>query len=182
MRLAFDFDGIFIDKPPFIPKEILEKLHKKKSHNLSYRFPGKIEQKIRVLSHAPFFRPPIKNNIESLKRIVAKGNSKIYLVSSRFSFLKSKTELWDSVNNIFKYFEKAYFNFEDEQPHIFKDKVIKKEKLEKFVDDDLDLLLYLSPRNPEVKFYWVNRKGIKRPLPENITHIKNLDEFFDNYV
>lgn len=181
-RIGFDFDKVFVNYPPFIPGSLIEYLYKRRNHNLSYRFPGKLEQKIRILSHIPFFRPPIKENIESLKKIYEKNDSRIYLVSSRFSFLKDRTELWDRVNNIFRYFEEIYFNFADEQPHIFKNRIIKKARIEKFIDDDLDLLLYLSERNTKVKFYWINKKGIKKLLPKNIVRIKNLEEFLNKYA
>ncbi len=180
--IGFDFDKVFVNYPPFIPSFLIEYLYKRRNHNLSYRFPGKIEQKIRKLSHFPFLRPPIKENIDSLKKIYEKNDLKIYLVSSRFSFLKDRTYLWDKINNIFKYFEGIYFNFNDNQPHIFKDTIIKQEGIKKFIDDDLDLLHYLSGRNPKVKFYWINKKSKKRLLPKNIIHIKNLAEFLNKHV
>lgn len=181
-RIGIDFDKVFVNYPPFIPGFIIEYLYKRRNHGLSYRIPGKIEQKIRIFSHLPIFRHPIKNNIESLRKIFDKGDSKIFLVSSRFSFLRDRTNLWDKRNNMFKYFEKTYFNFADEQPHIFKDKIIKKERIEKFIDDDLDLLNYLSGKNPLVKFYWISNKNTHKKLAENIFHIKNLEEFLNKHV
>ena len=180
-RIGIDFDKVFVNYPPFIPDFLIDYLYKKRNHNLSYRFPGKIEQKIRVFSHLPLFRHPVKDNVKSLKKIAESGNSKIYLISSRFSFLADRTRQWDRTYDLFRYFTKSYFNKDDEQPHKFKDRIIKKEKIKKYIDDDLDLLLFLSRGNPDVEFYWLNRMENKN-LPNNITRIENLEEFFEKYV
>lgn len=182
-KIGFDFDKIFANYPPLVPEFLIEYLYKKKNSELSYRFPGKLEQKIRILSHLPIFRSPIKKNVESLKKLSKNSKLELYLVSSRFSFLKQKTEIWSRKNNINKYFLKTYFNFSDMQPHIFKDRIIKRENIEKFIDDDLDLLMYLSQKNPKVEFYWLtkNKRKITNPA-SNIVKIKDLEEFRQKYL
>lgn len=179
-KTAFDFDGIFIGNPPLIPKEIVEKLYKKKNHTLSYRVPGKLEQKIRILSHFPIFRPPIDRNLLALPEIANK-NPDIHIISSRFSFLKKRTEVLIEKYDIAKYFKSINFNFEDKQPHIFKDELIKKLKIGRMVDDDPDLIRYLSKKNPKVEFFFLSRKKDEN-IPPKIKQIKNLEEFFENYV
>ncbi len=179
MNIGFDLDGIFVDHPPLVPKSIIEWLYKKKGNGLSYRFPGKLEQKIRILSHIPILRPPIRNNLKSLRKA---DMNNLFLVSSRFSFLKEMTFEWDKKNNIFSYFKKVYFNDEDKQPHLFKDEIIKREKITEFVDDDLDLLFYLARQNPNVCFFWLSTTRAKIPLPPNIKSIRSLEDFFINYV
>lgn len=177
-KIGFDFDGVFISHPPFIPKALIEKLYKKNSNQLSYRYPGKLEQKIRILSHFPMLRPAIKENLMAFKKY---GAPSAILISSRFCFLKSRTYQWDQRNDLFKYFRKTYFNDKNEQPHKFKDRLIKHENLNKFIDDDLDLLLFLSKQNPKVDFYWLSNSHTTK-LPINITHIKTLQDFFEKYV
>lgn len=178
LKIAFDLDGVFINHPPLVPKSVIERLYKRKGNGLSYRFPGKLEQKIRILSHMPILRPPIRNNLNSLRKA---NMNNLFLVSSRFFFLKERTFEWNKKNNIFSCFKKVYFNDEDKQPHLFKDEVIKNERIEKFIDDDLDLLLYLSGKNPTVEFYWVGPSETETLTP-NITEIRDLKEFFDKYV
>jgi hypothetical protein len=179
-KIGIDFDKIFVDYPPIVPGSVIEFLYKKKNHDLKYRIPGLLERRIRVLSHMSILRPPIRKNIEALKKMFSENDTNIYLVSSRFSFLKKRTEDWDKKHNISKYFKKMYFNFEDIQPHIFKNQIIKKEGIKKFIDDDLDLLLFLSKENPNVKFYWVTSASTPS-LPPNITRIGDLTEFRNKY-
>lgn len=183
-RIGFDFDKVFVSYPPLVPNFVIDFLYRHSfslgfdnNNALSYRFPGKIEQRIRILSHNPIFRHPIKNNLDSLDRISKTIPCELYLISSRFSFLKQRTQEWVTKNNIKLYFERLYFNYKDLQPHIFKDQVIKKLKLDEFIDDDLDLILFLSIKNPSVKFYWISNRNLNKSLPKNVTQIKNLKEF-----
>ena len=127
MIIAFDLDGIFIGSPPFIPKRLIEWLYRgPQNHKLKYRYPTtQTEQQVRRLSHLTIFRPKISKNTEFLKNF-SKNNKQIFLVSSRYSFLEDLTikllEKYGIKNN----FMKIYLNTGNEQPHLFKEKMIKK--------------------------------------------------------
>lgn len=185
MLIGFDFDKIFIDTPPFIPNTLVDFLYKggsyfkrggKKSH-LHYRYPGYFEQKIRVFSHTPIFRPPLRDNLATLEELCKRNDTKLYLISSRFSFLKARTEAFLKKSKLKSCFEGMYFNFDNEQPHLFKLKMIKKLKIDTYIDDDLDVALYLSEQIPKLKIYWVtDGRSKETKLPTNITAIKNLKE------
>ena len=143
--IGFDFDKVFVDYPPLVPAKIIDFLYKKKNGKLSYRFPNSFEQKIRILSHYPIFRRPIKNNVKILG-LLFDNKHELHLISSRFSFLEKRTKAWLEKNNFSKFFRDTHFNFEDHQPHLFKSGVIHKLRIEKFVDDDLDLLNFLAKK------------------------------------
>jgi hypothetical protein len=182
MKIGIDFDKVFVSPPPFIPPSVIDMFYKKKNGTLSYRIPGAFEKKIRILSHSPILRKPINQNLSYLQKI-SKKNPEIYLVSSRFSFLKNKTDNWVKKYDIEKYFKKMYFNYEDKQPHIFKNEILQSLHIDTFIDDDLDLLLYLSKHNPKIKFYFLtNKKILPNILSSNITQIHNLQEFYSNYL
>ncbi len=188
MIIGFDFDKVFIDYPPLIPYALVDflykgavvfKKNKSKSQKIHYRYPGKIEQMIRIVSHYYIFRRPITENIKYLKKISEKKNNKTYLVSSRFSFLKKRTEAILKKYDLDKYFDGIYFNFEDKQPHLFKEQTIKNLKIDTYIDDDLDLSLYLAQKMPTLTIYWV-RDGRKKEgnLPKNVIAIKDLKELY----
>jgi len=191
MVIGFDFDKVFIDYPPFIPNSLVDFLYKgtsalkrkkAKKVSLHYRFPGAVEQRIRVFSHNSIFRKPIDTNINVLKKIVERKKEKTYLVSSRFSFLKLKTYMLLDKYSLNQYFDGIFFNFENKQPHIFKEQTIKKLKIDTYVDDDLDLSLHLASKLPYLKIYWVcgNKKTMTQ-LPNNVRPIKDLKELY-NYL
>jgi len=149
IKIAFDLDGVIVDKPPLIPKKLLEFLFrgKKKEDKLHYRFPKlKVEQYIRKLSHFYLFRPPIKENINFIKQIAKDSKYEIYVVSARYSFLKKETDLWLKKRGIKNLFKKIYLNFKDEQPHLFKERILKEIGADIFIDDDELLVEYLSKR------------------------------------
>jgi len=190
MIIGFDFDKVFIDYPPLIPYAMVDflykgvvvfKKNKSKNQKIHYRYPGKIEQKIRILSHYYIFRRPISENIKFLRKISGRGGNKTYLVSSRFSFLKTKTEEILKKYDLNKYFDGIYFNFEDKQPHLFKENTINNLKIDTYIDDDLDLSLYLAQKIPNLTIYWV-RDGRKKEsnLPKNVIAIKDLKELYGN--
>lgn len=191
MTIGFDFDKVFIDYPPFIPYFLIDYLYKgslvfrknrTKDIILHYRTPGSLEQKIRVLSHYPIFRRAIKENVGTLKKMAAKNKYKIYLVSSRFGFLEKRTENLMKKYGLNNYFSGVYFNFKNNQPHIFKEETIKKLKIDTYIDDDLDLAIYLSKKIPTLKIYWL-KDGRKKegPLPKNVIAISNLKEL-EKYI
>ncbi|OGH19075.1 MAG: hypothetical protein A3F31_01105 [Candidatus Levybacteria bacterium RIFCSPHIGHO2_12_FULL_38_12] len=181
MNIGFDLDGIFIDKPPFVPKVIIERLYKKKNGAIKYRIPGRFEQIVRKISHAKLFRPAIKQNIKYLHKIHKFNSHRCYLISGRFGFIQKQTDHILNAYKISNVFYKRCVNLQSKQPHLFKNEMLKKLKIKKFVDDDLDLLIFLSKKNPSITFYWLNEKENKK-LSKNLFAIKNLQNILKRNI
>src|SRR5260221_3171332 len=174
MNIGFDLDKIFIDHPPFIPDCIINKLYKERDNCiLLYRIPGVVEQNLRQLSHQSFLRPPIQKNLAFLQRITQEKKYNLYLISSRFGFLKKQTERIRKKHEFDNIFKKLYFNYQNEQPHEFKNRIVKEIKIHKFIDDDLSLIKYLARENPNIIFYWLNNSQ-ERKLADNIFAITDI--------
>lgn len=201
MKVGFDLDKILINFPPLVPSKIIDFIYKGKLNgSLKYRIPGRLEQIIRIFSHYPLLRPPIRKNLSYVKNLALSNKNKsstffshnnklshgtsekvldkYYLISSRFSFLEKRTNHIIKKYQFDKIFNAMYFNYSNIQPHEFKDEVIKKLDLDMYVDDDLKLLEYLTENNPKTKFFWLNNKLSKR-LKNNLFAIKNISEMFD---
>jgi len=178
MNIGFDLDNIFISTPPFVPKHIIDKLYKKRDNGvLLYRIPSLPEQLFRRSTHMPLLRPAIKENLEFLKNI-SKKNNKLYLISSRFKFLEKRTEKLIKKHGLDKVFDEMYFNFENIQPHIFKNEIIKRLNLDVYIDDDLSLIKHVARENGKTKFFWLSNSGQKQELSENIFSISSLSDVF----
>ncbi len=184
MLIGFDLDKVFIDTPPLVPTSIIQKLYKKKSNGtLLYRIPSKPEQIFRRITHISPLRPPIHKNLETLKKISKEKNT-LYLISSRYSFLKQPTNNLIKKHKLDTIFETLYFNYNDEQPHVFKNTVLKKLHLDMYIDDDLSLLQYVAKDNPKTSFYWLKTDAQKDYLKlhpvlrANVIPINNLTELF----
>jgi len=176
MNVGFDLDKIFINHPP-LSEKIIDKLHKKRRNGtLLYRIPTKIEQYIRLIAHYPPLRPSIQENLSFIKNLAKKNGDRHYLISGRFNYLKNKTDMLVKKYGLDNIFNGMFFNFHNEQPHFFKDTIIKKLHIDRYVDDDLDLLEFLAKRNPQTLFFWLNNKK-HHQLNHNlfaITHLKNM--------
>lgn len=178
MNIGFDLDKVFIDYPPFMPDSLIEKLYKKESNGkLLYRIPGKKEQLIRYISHHAFLRPPIKDNLSFLEKFSETKNN-LFLISSRFGFLEKRTNDLIKKHKFDRLFKGLYFNYANNQPHIFKDTIIKKLNIDVYTDDDFALIKYLATHNPKVRFYWLNPKSNNKIL-ENLTGITKLSNLTD---
>lgn len=178
MNIGFDLDKIFINTPPLVPSKIIDLFYKGSLNgSLKYRIPSRPEQIIRIFSHYPLFRPPIVRNLNYVKNITLANKNRYYLISSRFGFLKKRTENLVECYGLNKIFDHMYFNYSNNQPHEFKDKIIKELKLDMYVDDDLQLLEYLINKNPKTKFFWLNKK-VNRPLNKNLFAIRHISEMF----
>jgi len=182
MNIGFDLDKVFIDFPPLVPGKVIDFLYKEKGNRvLKYRMPSRLEQIVRILSHHPLFRPPIKENLDYVRNLALANKNKYYLISSRFSFLKKRTSDLVKSFGFDKIFNAMYFNYNNKQPHLFKNEIINKLGLDMFIDDDLQLLNYLVEKNPKTKFFWLNNK-ISEPLKKNLIPIKHIEEIFKLYV
>lgn len=183
MKIGFDLDKVLIDYPPLIPPQLIDRLYKEKDNGvLLYRIPGAIEQKLRLITHYPLFRKPIQKNLSFVRNLAQEKKYEIFLVSSRFGFLEKITKQLMKKHRFSDIFTHTFFNFGNIQPHIFKNTVIKKEQIERFIDDDISLLKYLAKENPKTLFFWLNSNiDGKRLLPNlyAITHIQDSLTTYD---
>ena len=176
MRIGFDLDKVFIDYPPIVPDKIIDRLYKKKANGtLLYRIPSRPEQILRRLSHLTFLRPPIYENISFLKSI-PKDKNELYLISSRYKFLKKTTDELLKRHEFDKVFNAHYFNFDNKQPHLFKAQTLKKLKLDMYVDDDLHLLRHVAKENPQTTFFWLTPSVSTEKLSKNIRPVLRLSD------
>lgn len=177
IKIAFDLDGVIIDKPPLIPKKLLEWLFRGgKKDGLYYRFPkSKIEQRIRKISHYYLFRPPIKENIKFIKDLARDKRYELYIVSGRYSFLKDETEKWLKKRKIEGIFKKVFINLSDDQPHLFKEKKLKEIGAKIFVDDDEMVVDYLVDKLETRVFFLEAKKGKKETLASLFLKTSNCD-------
>lgn len=157
IRIGFDLDGVVIDKPFFVPQILLERLVRKKTdHQLLYRYPqSSIERQIRIASHHPILRPPITKNINLIKELYKSKKYTLYVISSRYNFLEQRTKEWFKYYKLRKFFKDIHINLDNEQPHLFKERMIKKLKLSVFIDDDKPLLEYLKKKFKNIDLVYV---------------------------
>lgn len=177
MRIGFDLDKVFIDTPPFIPNTVITKFYKKRDNGiLLYRMPSRPEQLFRKAMHATVLRPPMKKNLAFLQALSQAKKHQLFLISSRFKFLEPETALIVKKYELDKIFDKLYFNYDNKQPHEFKNETLQKLHLDIFVDDDLSLLRHVAKDNPKTKFFWFDEHAKRATMGNNIKAITTLGE------
>lgn len=178
MKIGFDLDRIFINYPPLIPSGLIDWFYRDHSKSsLSYSIPkSPLSQLIRTLSHLSPFRPTIKENIRFVHHLSQNlPPHHLFLISSRYKFLEKLTYELLQKCKLSPLFQAIYLNTQNEQPHLFKESVIKKLQIDLYIDDDLELLKYLKKHCPQTKFLWYNPEGDENPFP-TITTIQKLNE------
>lgn len=181
MHIGFDLDNVFIDTPPFIPDAVIDRLYRKQStRKLAYRFPSSFEQSIRKISHLSIFRPALTKNIEICKKRRRKADT-FFLISSRYKFLEPETNAVIRKYQLDRLFDTMVFNFENKQPHIFKDKVLKELAVDRYVDDDIHLLDYVAERNKNIHFFWLNGH-LDKKMNQNLWAITDISQMFRKIV
>lgn len=183
MKIGFDLDRVFINYPPLIPAKLIDWLYRDYTkENLSYRIPtSKLEQGIRKLTHFPFLRPPIPQNVNFLNHFPNNPHTHtLYLISSRYQFLEKLTYQILKKYHLGQSFKSIFLNTKNEQPHIFKERTVKQLQLDLYIDDDLELLKHLYKHCPKTKLFWYNPYG-RRRLHNGIVQVKYLSEI-ENYL
>lgn len=94
--------------------------------------------------HETSFFPAV--GIEDLKKLIRKGKIEAYIITGRYSFLEKSFYRWLKRHKLDNLFAGYYLNKADEQPHLFKEKIIKKLNLDMFVEDNWDIVQYLKSK------------------------------------
>jgi len=100
--------------------------------------------------------------LEFVKKLKTAKSYQLYLISGRYSFLKTRTDQWLRQHKIDNLFEGVFINLNNEQPHFFKEKMVKKLAIDIFVDDDLPLAEYLAKSIPQTKVFCFDQKKKKQ--------------------
>ncbi len=165
IRVGLDFDGVVAYNPlrivrwpiAYFKRQILG------INKLSFFYPQANWQKYiwKILHESSIF--PAKGT-GLLKKLVKQGNIEVHLVTARYSFLDDHLYQWLEKYHLRKLFKTINLNKQDEQPHLFKEKMVRKYRLDYFVEDNWDIVKYLNSQpkagrplaeKQDVKIYWI---------------------------
>jgi hypothetical protein len=99
----------------------------------------------------------------------------VCVISARFGFLDSNLKKWISEQGLNKTIKNIYINERAEQPHLFKQRMIKELELDYYVEDNLDIVLYLNDKalKLKTKIYWIyNLLDGDKNYPEKFPHLE----------
>ena len=156
IKIGFDMDGVLLYNPARIFRPIIAfiKKHITKRDLSKFYYPKtKIESFIWTLLHKSSLWPaPGINNIQQL---IKHKKIKAYIISARYESLKTDFNSWIKQVDPNKHFSGYYYNDKNEQPYEFKTRIIKKLKLDMFVEDNWDIVKQLNKQNKHTKIFWI---------------------------
>jgi hypothetical protein len=160
LRVGFDLDGVILYNPARLIRPFITGYKHHFLHRQSTKFyvPQKpLEQWLFRLFHkSSIFIAPGYHDIAPL---VKSRQIEAYLITARFSFLKEDLARWLTKMHAQDIFTGIYFNEHDEQPHLFKSKLVQKLKLDIFIEDNFDIVSYLNLESPALKnhsdIFWI---------------------------
>lgn len=182
VKIGFDLDGVILYNPVRIGRPLVtgfKRLILKKTKT-NFTIPHTpLQKKVWTLLHKTSFI--VAPGFTDLKQLVAEEKIEAYLITARFDFLKPDLDRWLQKINADQIFKAVYFNQKNEQPHLYKQKTIKKLNLDYFIEDNWDIVknLAVDPTLKQTKIYWIYNLFDRRiPYPLKFPTLKQaLSQF-----
>lgn len=153
LRVGFDLDGVLLYNPARIIRPIMSFVKKyllRRDLNKFYYPKNKIEKIIWWFLHKSSLWP--SPGISQLLILIKQKKIKAYIVSARYELLEKDFSRWSRILDPNKLFLGYFYNNKNDQPQLFKEKMIKKLKLDIFVEDNWDIVSHL---NSKLRILWI---------------------------
>lgn len=178
IRVGFDFDGVIAYNPFRVfryPTTLLKKYLKHETSTKFYFPKTKIEQWLWILIHETSFFPAI--GTDDLHQLIRQENIEAYIITSRYACLENTFFRWLKRHKLDRGFKGYYLNKKNEQPHLFKERMIKELEIDYFIDDNLDIVEHLN-RNAKTEIHWIyNIVDRFHPYPRKHPHLLTFVNF-----
>jgi hypothetical protein len=178
IKVGFDLDGVLLYNPVRIARPVISFfkrafLHKKK---LAFYYPKTdLEKRLwRLIHKSSIFIAP---GFSQISELVKQKKIKAYIITARYSFLGPELLKWAEKNGFGSVFTEIHYNAKDEQPHLFKARLINKLKLDYFVEDNLDIVRYVEGKT-QTTILWIYNifdKGVY--YPRRYPYLKKAVEY-----
>ena len=155
IKVGLDFDGVVAYNPfrlirapiSYFKRNILG------IKKLSFYYPTTYFQQLiwRILHESSIY--PARG-IDLLHQLVKEKQIEAHLITARYSFLDTHLSTWIQKHKLENLFSSININHQNMQPHLFKEQMVMKHKLDIFIEDNLDIVCYLHKRSG-AKIYWI---------------------------
>lgn len=154
IKIGLDLDGVILYNPARIIRPIVALIKKIffKKKELKFYFPKSNFEKTlwRFFHKSSLFIAP---GFQEIIELSQKNKIEVYIVTARYSFLKKDFENFIKKSKANVYFKGCFYNQKDEQPHLFKERMVKKLNLDYFVEDNWNIAQYLFFKLKKDKFH-----------------------------
>ncbi len=186
LKVGFDLDGVILYNPirvlrPFA-KKILKPLkssflHQKK--DAFYLPQSSFERFLWRLIHLTSFK--VNKGYGEIAKLSKNRNIEFYLITGRYGFLKDDYDKWLKTIDADKVFKKCYINEKNSQPNDFKEEMIKKLKLDIYVEDNWDIIEKLN-HHTGAEILWITNLVDKIiPYANKFNDLKEVSLFLKKF-
>jgi hypothetical protein len=178
LKVGFDLDGVILYNPARVVRPLIAAYKRhilRQTPRTKFRIPKhQWERTVLAFLHkSSLFLAP---GIEDIRQLVKEGKIEAYLITARFSFLKPDFDKWLHKMKAQEIFKAIHLNENDEQPHLYKAKLVNQYDLDVFVDDNWDIVNHLH-KNAAGKrtIYWIyNLLDKKMSYPHKHPTLKSM--------
>ncbi len=158
LKVGFDLDGVILYNPTRVARPIISAMKRVVAPNRSGKFyvpRSGVGKEIWHMLHASsmFIEP----GYDRVKNLVKKNKIEGYIITARYGFLAQDFAKWQQKLEADKYFRDCFYNKKNEQPQMYKQRMIETLDLDVFIEDNWDIVnaLVQNPRNKKRRIYWV---------------------------
>lgn len=174
VRVGFDMDGVLLYNPARIIRPLISSVKRLflKKRKLHFYYPKTDYEKLfwRLAHKSSIYNAP---GIHEITRLVEEGKIEAYLITARYGFLGKSVRQWIQKNKLEKTFKGVFFNQDDEEPHLFKERMIKKLDLAYYIEDNFDIVEHISQKT-SAKIMWIyNIFDRNTVFPKKFPHLKD---------
>lgn len=155
IRVGLDFDGVVAYNPFRVVRAPIKWFKREVLgiRKLTFFVPKNEGQRLMwTVVHESSILPAI--GVGLLKDMAKDDRYEFHLITARFGFLKENLYKWLEGNDLVSIFKSINVNDQQEQPHEFKERIVKKLKLDIYVEDNLDIVQYLYKKGP-TEIFWI---------------------------
>lgn len=161
LRVGFDLDGVILYNPVRVLRLLAVGIKKVFVKNKAKKFfvpTNSLDRAIWGFLHKTSFRK--NKGLGDIGDLVKNKQIEAYLITGRYSFLEKDLNKWLAKLKTDIEFTDTFFNKNDEQPNVFKQKMIEKLELHAFVEDNWDIVQHLSShlesKALQCKIFWLS--------------------------
>lgn len=178
VKVGFDLDGVLLYNPIRIVRPVISFIKRVvlKKKGLRFYYPkSSLEKQLwRFIHKSSIFIAP---GTEQIRQLVRDRKIKAYIITARYGFLGPELMEWAKYSGFDMLFSEIHFNKDNEQPHLFKERMIKKLKLDYFVEDNLDIVTYLAKKTPATILWIYNILDRQVYFPRRYPSLKKAVEY-----
>lgn len=181
IKVGFDLDGTILYNPARItrPISVIVKKYLFNKTKVSFYHPETPLQIFiwKIVHLSSLF---IEKGFDDILDLAKENKIEAYIISSRFACLKGGFNWWMNRLKVNGHFKGLYHNDKDEQPHLYKERMLKKLKLDYYVEDNYNIANHLS-KTTDATIIWIYNIFDRNLIHSlKFPHIKQVSKFLNN--